>query len=1040
MRFAPTLAVRTPSRREILCPGRFREPGKSKEGTDDLHWSLYCARRYGGVGMGTLVVVLGTNGSRPAPRHVEFGLLGPLVVRIDGTSVPVQAAKQRVVLAALLLRAGRVVALDELAQAVWGTALPVSARVTVQNYVKRLRAALADSQRTRITTQAGGYLIHADASELDVMRFEGLHESAGLAARQGKWDLAAACLREALALWRGQPLADVPSDLLLLQHGLRLGEMHTQALEARIDADLHIGGHREVINELRHLTSASPLRERPYGLLMLALYRDGRQAEALAIYQQARRTLVLELGVEPGPNLRVLHQRMLAADPGLAVPARPQANVSIAEPDAEPSQSPMLVPRQLPAGVAHFAGRASELAALARLSATTAAASVAADAPRSGTCDGPVAIAAISGTAGVGKTALALHFAHRVADRFPDGQLYMNLRGFAPSGMPVPAEEAIRGFLDALGVPAGRIPADPDVRAGLYRSLLAGKRALIVLDNARDADQVRPLLPGTSSSVVIVTSRSQLAGLAAIEGARLLTLDVLSEVEAGELLAGRLEAGRIASEPAAASELISLCARLPLALSIAAARAEARPSFPLAVLAAGLRDTQGRLDALEAGEPTASIRAVFSWSCRHLSTAAARMFRLLGIHPGPDVTVPAAATLVAVAVGTARRALDELTGANLLAEHAPGRYAFHDLLRDYAAELASARDRDAERRAVGRRMLDHYLHTGHAAERLLYPARDPITLAAPAEGVVPELLADHKQALAWFRDEHRVLLAVISRAAETGFDTHACELPRILVTFLDSQGHWHDFAAIQQTALAAAQRLGDLQGQAWAHRLLGRAHVRLGSHADAHAHLSRALAFYRDLDDKGGEAHVHTYLAKLAEIERRYDKALLHAEEGLSLFRACGNAAGEARALNSAGWCHTRLGDYKQALDCCQQALDLHTELGNRQGQAATWDSIGYARHHFGDYSQAITSYQRALELFRDLGNRYEEAETLIRIGDTSLAASRPAAAFSTWQQALAILEDLHLAEAEEVHAKLVLLQDGTRSTHLPAQDARQPR
>jgi DNA-binding SARP family transcriptional activator len=957
-----------------------------------------------------------------AARRVEFGLLGPLTARIDETPVPVRAAKQRVVLSALLLCAGRVVTPDELAEAVWGSVLPVSARVTVQNYVKRLRTALADGDRSCITTQSHGYQIHADASELDVTRFENLQASADQAARHGQWALAAARLREALALWRGQPLADVPSDLLVLQHGLRLAELHTQALEARIDADLHLGGHREVITELRELTAAHPLRERGYGLLMLALYRDGRQAEALALYQQAHRALTGELGVEPGPGLRELHQRMLAADTGL-IPAGPWPSVSRAEPDAAQRRlaaAPVLVPRQLPAEVAHFAGRSGELAALAGLLEPAEAAPAAAGAPRPGTCDRPVVISAIEGTAGVGKTALALRFAHRVADQFPDGQLYVNLRGFGPSGGPVPAGQAIRGFLDALGVPAGRIPAGTDARAALYRSVLAGLRALIVLDNARDADQVRPLLPGSTGCLVIVTSRNQLTGLAATDGARLLTLDVLSEAEAAELLAGRLGTARVTAEPAAAAELASLCARLPLALSITAARAAARPGFPLAALAAELRDASGRLDSLEAGEPTASIRAVFSWSRRHLSAPAARMFWLLGIHPGPDITVPAAATLAGVTARHARRALDELTRSSLLAEHAPGRYAFHDLLRAYAAEQGAARTRRTERRAARRRMLDHYLHAGHAADRLLYPTRDPIILAPAAAGTVPERLAGHQQALAWFRDEHRVLLSVVSQAASTGFDTHAWQLPRILVNYLDPQGHWHDLAAVQETALAAAQRLGDLEGQAWAHRLLGRAQVRLGSLADADAHLGRALDLYQRIGDQGGAAHVRTYLAKLAEAEQRYDQALRHAEEGLSLFRACGNTAGEARALNSAGWCHVKLGDYRQALDCCQQALYLHTQLDNRQGQAATWDSIGYACHHLGRYSQASTSYQRALDLFRNLGNRYEEAETLTRLGDTSLAAGTPAAALITWQQALAILEDLHPAGAEAVRAKVM--------------------
>jgi hypothetical protein len=352
-------------------------------------------------------------------------------------------------------------------------------------------------------------------------------------------------------------------------------------------------------------------------------------------------------------------------------------------------------------------------------------------------------ISVISGTAGVGKTALALRWAHQVADQFPDGQLNMNLRGFDPGGVPVPAQQAVQAFLVALGVPAERIPAGSDARAALYRSQLAGQRVLIVLDNCRDADQVRPLLPGAPGCLVLVTSRSQLTGLAATEDARLLALDVMSEDEASELLASRLGAERTAADPAALAGLISACARLPLALGISAARAAGRPSFPLAVLAAELRDASGRLDALEVSEPPASIRAVFSWSRRYLSRPAAQMFWLQGVHPGPEVTVSAAAALAGVTTRAARRALDELTAASLLAERVPGRYACHDLLRAYAAELADAQGR-AARRAASRRMLDHYLYTAHAADRLLDPARDPIMLVPRAAGVAPEPLADRR--------------------------------------------------------------------------------------------------------------------------------------------------------------------------------------------------------------------------------------------------------------------------------------------------------
>ena len=620
---------------------------------------------------------------------IEFCLLGPLVVRVGGTQVAISAGKQRVVLATLLLNAGQVVPLDDLAEAVWGAALPASARMTLQNYVKRLRQALADADHGRISTEPDGYRIDADVGELDVTRFGTLLKRSREAARCEQWGDAAAILREALSLRRGRPLADVPSELLLLQHGPWIAEMYTQALETRIDADLHLGRHREVITELRQFTAAHPLREHPHGMLMLALYYDGRTAEALAVYQNARRTMIGELGIEPGPDLRQLHLRILRADPGLAPFPRPALGVPVTSPgNARPSRHVRLmpVPRQLPACGTHFVGRTAELALLRGLLDPASGAPALTPAPRATV--GTTLLVAIAGTAGVGKTALALHFAHLAADRYPDGQLYVNLRGFGPLGEPLSVTAAMRALLDALQVPPGQIPTGLETQAGLYRSVLAGRRMLVMLDNAASAAQVRPLLPGGGDCLAVVTSRRQLTALAAAQGAHTVVLDALTDADARELLASRLGAAQLAAEPGAARELTAACARLPLALSIAAARAAARPGFPLAMLAAELRDPSRRLDALDAGEAAANVRDAFSWSYQQLSPAAARMFCLLGVHPGPDITVLAAASLAGVRRDQAGRALGELMAACLLTEHTSGRYAFHDLLRAYAAEQA----------------------------------------------------------------------------------------------------------------------------------------------------------------------------------------------------------------------------------------------------------------------------------------------------------------------------------------------------------------
>ena len=627
-------------------------------------------------------------------------------------------------------------------------------------------------------------------------------------------------------------------------------------------------------------------------------------------------------------------------------------------------------------------------------------------------------ISAIGGTAGVGKTALAVHWAHKVAERFPDGQLYVHLRGFGPTD-PVTPAAALRGFMDALQVPAGQLPGGFEGQQGLYRSLLADRKVLIVLDNARDADQVRPLLPGSPGCMVVVSSRSELAGLVAAEGAHPISLEVFTDAEALELLARRIGAARLAAEPGVAKELMGLCARLPLALAITAARASARPGFALATLAAELRDARSRLDVLTTGEQATDVRTVLSWSYHGLKAPAARMFRLLGLHPGPDITAPAAASLAALTLGQAGGLLRELTRCHLLAEPAPGRYALHDLLRSYAAEQADAEEGEPDRRAAIHRMLDHYLHTAYAASRALYPARDLIPLCEQQPTAQPEHIAGHDPALAWLKAEHRVVLNVITQAARDGFNSHAQELPEAVATFLDRDGHWHDCLTSQHTALAAAQRMADPAGQARAHRYIGRACVRLGSYQDGYPHLSRAMELCRDLGDHIGQARSHLAIALAAGGEGRYNMALGHAEQALPQYMIAGHRAGQATALTEIGWYHSKAGQPQQALTPCQHSLDLNRELGNRDGEAESWTVLGYASHHLARHTEAIDYYQHALELLSELGHIYHQATVLSYLGDAYHDAGNPGAARETWIRALAILDDLHHPDADQVRAKL---------------------
>jgi DNA-binding SARP family transcriptional activator/tetratricopeptide (TPR) repeat protein len=938
---------------------------------------------------------------------VEFRLLGRIEVTHEGASVTPGRRQQRCLLGLLLLEANTTVPVERLADLLWDDDPPAGARATIHTYVSRLRAVLdpdGDGRRgLRLVRSGDGYQARAEADAVDALRLRSLVEQARTVEDPAG---RARLLRDALGLWRGPPLAHDASERLRSRLEPAWQELRLAGLEAAIEAELASRPPAELVGELGSLLAEHPLRERFTGLLMLALYRAGRQAEALAAYQNTRRVLVDRLGAEPGPELQQLHHRILDGDTDLlATPPRDAPSV--------PVSAAAITPRQLPAAVRHFTGRQSELDTLTRLldDATGAA--------------GTVVISAIGGTAGVGKTALALRWAHQIADRFGDGQLFVNLRGFAPSGAtPVTPAEAVRGFLDALGVAPERIPTGLDAQTALYRSLVAGKKILIVLDNARDEQQVRPLLPGAAGCLVVVTSRRRLTGLITAEGAAPLALDVLTEAEARDLLARRLGADRIQAEAAAVADIIALCARLPLALAVVAASAADHPHLDLAALAAQLRNSRDRLHALESGDEATNLRTVFSWSYHTLTHDAARLFRLLGLHPGPDISAPAAASLAALPLTHTQRLLDELVGANLLTAHGhtPSRYSFHDLLRAYATNLTSHLDTDAQRHAATRRILDHYLHTAHIAGRALNPIRDPITLTAPAPGTQPEAPTNFAQAMAWFTREHPVLLASLDRAVAIGARAHAWQLAWTLSTFLDGQGHWNDWVTTHEAAVTAAENLGDRSAEARMRSILANAYQRLGRLAEAAANLNRTLDLATQAGDQAQQASAHLYLAVVREYQHRIDLALDHARQALTLYRKVGNRGGEARALNSVGWGHGLLGDYDHTLSYCGQALALQQELGNRDGEAATWDSLGYAHRHLGDHQQALTCYQHALDLCRELGERYREGDTLVSVGDTQEAAGNLEAAADAWRHALAIFTDLGHPDTGTVRTKLASL------------------
>ncbi|MEV7774287.1 tetratricopeptide repeat protein [Kitasatospora sp. NPDC086791] len=671
-------------------------------------------------------------------------------------------------------------------------------------------------------------------------------------------------------------------------------------------------------------------------------------------------------------------------------------------------------PRQLPATVRHFTGRVGELKDLHALLDE-----------RIPGC-GAVVISAIAGTAGVGKTALAVHFAHRVAERFPDGQLFADLRGFDPAGPPVDAAGVARGFLVALGVPPARIPADREGRLALYRSRLAGTRTLIVLDNAREAEQVRPLLPGADTCLVLVTSRNRMPGLVALDGAVPLALDVLSPGEALDLLTLRLGGEPVRDRPDAARELVELCARLPLALNLAAARAAAHPGTPLDVWTSELRDVRARLDLLSAdGADTdahADVRAVFSWSYRALTPGAARLFRLLGLHPGPHLSAAAAASLAGLPPVRARRHLDELHRAHLITTPDRERYSFHDLLRAYAAERTAAHDSPQERAEATLRMLDHYLQTAHRAGTHAYTDETswpPLDLAEPSAGVTPEEVTDRRRALAWYRDEQPVLEGVLALADRERLDGHAWQLAGAQVSYLLKSGLWQQWQQVSEIALAAAERTGDLARQAHAHRWLGQVHRSQDRQPQAHRELRLALDLFDALGDRTRQGKTQLDLALTYGEEHAHADAVAESRRALRLFEAIGDPDGQALALNSIGWYLTLLGSPREALGYCRRALELARACGNLPAQASTLDSIGYIHHSLGEYHEALPAYQESLRLRQVVGDYFLQADIHTHIGDTHLALGDTGAARHSWTQGLAILDDLRHRDADAVRARL---------------------
>ncbi|WP_158889522.1 AfsR/SARP family transcriptional regulator [Amycolatopsis anabasis] len=894
--------------------------------------------------------------------EVEFRLLGELELLVDGHPVRIGHTRERAVLLALLADLNRPVPLDELADRIWGERLPRRPRDALYGHLSRLRSALADLDTVTVRKQPGGYALTADPATVDLHRF-----SDGVTRARASTDdrRALELFDQALALWRGQPLAEGDTPWLVALRDT-LNRRRREAELDRNDVRLRLGQHAELLTDLSARAEESRLDERLAGQLILALYRSGRQAEALTHYEQIRTRLAEELGTDPSPPLRRLHERILTADPAIETPASLPGRV---------------VPRQLPAMPPSFTGRTAELAAL----------------------DSTTPISVVSGGGGIGKTWLALRWAHDHADEFPDGQLYVNLRGFDPVERPLSPSAAIRGFLDALGVPPAGIPADLDAQAGLYRSLMADRRLLVVLDNARDTAQVTPLLPG--GGTVLITSRHRLGGLLTTHGARPLPLDVLDNIQARNLLIRHLGASRVAAEPEAVGEISRHCAGLPLALGIIAARAAAHPEFPLTALATELRDT--RLDALDAGELPADLRAVFAASVHALAHETATAFGLLALAPGTDIGLPATAALLDLPLPRTRTVLRELESAHLVRQYVPGRYRMHDLVRLYATELPTT----ADKTVALTRLFDYYRYAASVAADHLSPHEPYRRPPIPEPTGPPIEFADFRDARAWLDTERSTLLAVAAHAAAHGWRRHAWHLSITLFRYLDWNAHYHDALTLHTIALDAAR---GTEGEGHALGCRGFTLVRLGRYAEALADSHKALALFRGTGGLAGETSVSASLGIIHDQLGQYDQAIKHYEHALATARRAGHRSHEGTALNNLGDLHRKLGHYEMAAEHLHAGLAIVRELQNWSLGAIILTSLGALHQETGRFAEARKCFQHALPDARD-GSHSLEVEVLNQLGELALVTDDPDEARKHYRQAETLSCEIGYRQAQAI-------------------------
>jgi DNA-binding SARP family transcriptional activator len=1009
---------------------------------------------------------------------MRFRILGPLEVWSDKEGwAAIGAPKWRSLLACLLVRPGQLISTESLILELWGDSPPAKANNLVSIYVHRLRRLIGDSEGRLLVYRAPGYLLRIAPGDLDLQEFERLVAEGRSALAAAEPHRAAVLLAEALALWRGQLLADVAPSTLISTEAERGNELRLDAAELRAEADLECGRAAQLVPEMRRLVGENPIREGLWLLLIRALDEAGRHAEALETYTQARQVIADELGVDPGAELQELYARLLAADASSARPrkrpikgdlpavqapgaaaggpagsARPaDTGTAAAAPGAsadrivevealigaedtsgphgegagtiavgavaaaagiveEPATSPPPRPTQLPADIGDFTGREDQVRHLCEMLVQDEAARG----------PGAVRIAVVAGAAGLGKTALAVHAAHQVSSAFPDGQLYVDL--FGASARPTAPGEVLARFLRDVGVEGDKVPVGDDERAALYRTRLTGRRMLILLDNAKDAAQVRPLLPGSASCAVLVTTRNRTPDLAST---RFVDLHVLEDTEALTLFSRIVDDDRPAAEPDATAEVLLACAGLPLAIRICAARLAARTHWRIATLANRLRNEQRRLDELETGD--LAVRSSFQVSYDSLHAGRhginpARVFRLLGLWHGASISLPAASALFGESEDDVADALETLVDANLLESPAADWYQFHDLLRVYATERAQEEESEADRTGAVGRLLRWYLETGEAAADAVAPRRYRVPREPAAPGYPPLAFGSVDEALAWYGDERANVVTATLQAAAAELHDIAWRLPPNLFPLFNRRGNWTDCVTSHRVAAQSVRKAADRLGEAWVLDRLGWALARLRDE-EAFGYLEQALAIRRELGDTRGEAQSAIGLSEgYLKVRGPGEEAVKYLRHAADLLRPTDMLSLRAVALNNLGEVHLDLGDLDAAAECCAEARDIWREIGG-YGEGWALHNLGRVYLALGRIDDAATSLTDAIGAHRASGELAGQATALKYLGQARLAASDPVEARNSWTQALSIFEQIdERAEAAEVAESLASL------------------